>query len=179
MFDALIVSIANCTRRHARRVVDLLSGWVRAQSENMLLDPRPYLSQSMGMPMSTSDAIVTLGGRRASAGRYIYYRTLMEIIRVVPQEQLGDDVALNLEHSAFSVFRSERTEDFVHRRAVSTLLIDFLSELSKTRFLTVSERFTRELSGLSSSVTKDTEAKIEHILKGVRKLNLRVSHLPL
>lgn len=174
-FDTLIVSMANCTRRHARRVVDLLGMWVRTQSENALLDVRPYVSQSMGMPISTQEAVVTLGGRRASAGRYIYYRTLMEIIRVVPREQLGDDVALNLEHAAFSVFRSERTEDFVHRRAVSGLLVDFLSELSKIRFLTVSDRFTRELTGLTSGVvTKDTEAKIEHILKGVRKLNLRV-----
>jgi hypothetical protein len=88
-------------------------------------------------------------------------------------------VALNLEHSAFSVFRSERSEDTVHRRAVSGVLVDFLSELSKTRFLTVSDRFTRELSALASAgVTKDTDAKVEHILKGVRKLNLRVSYSP-
>lgn len=126
------------------------------------------------MQMRQDEAAVVLGGRKASAGRYIFYRALMEIIRVVPREQLGDDVALNLEHSAFSVFRSERTEDFVHRRAVSALLVDFLSELSKTRFLTVSDRFTRELSGLSGATTRETEAKIEHILKGVRKLNLRV-----
>jgi hypothetical protein len=177
-FDALILSIANCTRRHARRVVDLLGLWVRNHIEKAHSGD-VYLSQSMGMRMGVDDEATVLGARRVSAARYIYYRTLMEIVRVVPREQLGDDVALNLEHSAFSVFRSERSEDTVHRRAVSGVLVDFLSELSKTRFLTVSDRFTRELSALASAgVTKDTDAKVEHILKGVRKLNLRVSYSP-
>ncbi|GMK55966.1 hypothetical protein CspeluHIS016_0210220 [Cutaneotrichosporon spelunceum] len=173
-FDALILSIANCTRRHARRVVDLLGLWVRNHIEKAHSGD-VYLSQPMGIRMGLDDEAIVLGARRVSAARYIYYRTLIEIVRVVPREQLGDDVALNLEHSAFSVFRSERSEDTVHRRTVSNVLVDLLSELSKTRFLTVSDKFTRELSALvSAGVTKDTDAKIEHILKGVRKLNLRV-----
>ncbi|BEJ00337.1 hypothetical protein CcaverHIS631_0501940 [Cutaneotrichosporon cavernicola] len=173
-FDALILSMANCTRRHARRVVDLLGLWVRNHIEKAHSGD-VYHPQPMGIRMGIDDEAAVLGARRVSAARYIYYRTLMEIVRVVPGEQLGDDVALNLEHSAFSVFRSERSEDTVHRRAVSGVLVDFLSELSKTRFLTVSDRFTRELSALASAgVTKDTDAKVEHILKGVRKLNLRV-----
>lgn len=44
------------------------------------------------------------------------------------------------------------------------------------RFLTVSDRFTRELSKYASSAqpTKEAEARIEHLLRGMRHLKLKV-----
>lgn len=136
---------------------------------------RNHLSQSMGLQIRPDEAASMLHSRKQLAAMYLYYRALIEIVRIVPPEELGEEIALNLEHAAFSLFRSDRPDDFANRRTISTLLIDFLGELSKTRFVTVSERFTRELSGLSSSQAKDSDAKVEHILKGVRKLRLRVS----
>ncbi|KAL1411204.1 Cell morphogenesis protein PAG1 [Vanrija albida] len=172
-FDQVLVSLANCARAHARRVIDLLNTWCRIQSDNISSnDVRSHLSQSLGFQVRPDEAASVLGSRKASAAKYIYHRALIEIVRTVPT--LGEDVALNLEHSAFSLFRSERPDDVAHRRDVSALLVDFLGELSKTRFLTVSDRFTREISGLSSGASKDQESKIEHILKGVSHLKLKV-----
>jgi len=135
---------------------------------------RSHLNQSMGLQIRADEAAAMLASRKQLAARYIYNRALIEIVRIVPPDALGEEVALNLEHAAFSLLRSERADDYAQRRTISSLLIDFLGELSKTRFLTVSERFTRELTGLSSTGAKDTDAKVEHILKGVRKLRLRV-----
>lgn len=175
-FDELLSELGICARRHARRVIDLLTAWCRQQSDYMSTsDVRAHLSQSLGLQIRSEDAASVLASRKASAARFILYRALITIVRIVPSDSLGEDVALNLEHSAFSLFRSERTEDHVHRRAVSALLVEFLSEMSKTRFLTVSDRFTRELSGLSGGQSKDNDAKIEHILKGARQLKLEVS----
>lgn len=43
------------------------------------------------------------------------------------------------------------------------------------RFLTVSDRFIRELSHLARAApTKESEARMEHLLRGMRKLKLRV-----
>jgi hypothetical protein len=46
--------------------------------------------------------------------------------------------------------------------------------LADPRFLTVSDRFIRELSRYAAAPTKETEAKIEHLLKGMRRLKLKV-----
>ena len=46
--------------------------------------------------------------------------------------------------------------------------------LADFRFLTVSDRFIRELSRYAAAPTKETEAKIEHLLKGMRRLKLKV-----
>lgn len=174
-FDQLLLSLGNCARRHARRVIDVLTAWCRQQSDYLpLSEVRAHLSQSLGLQTRTEDAAAVLGNRKASAARFIFYRALIEIVRIVPPDALGEEVALNLEHASFSLFRSERVDETAYRRAVSALLVDFLSELSKTRFLTVSDRFSRELAGLSSGQSKDQDAKIEHILKGVRQLKLKV-----
>jgi hypothetical protein len=135
---------------------------------------RNHLNQSMGLQIRPDEAAALLASRKQLAAKYVYNRALIGIVRIVPPEALGEEAALNLEHAAFSLLRSERADDISHRNTISALLIDFLGELSKSRFLTVSERFTRELTALSSTGGKESDSKVEHILKGVRKLRLRV-----
>lgn len=172
-FDDTLNQLANCSRRHARRVLDVLSSWCRVQCEPMIAaEVRSQLKQSM-VQLRPDEAAYILNSRKTSAAKYMYYRALFGIVQSVPPQDLGEDVALNLENAAFNLFKSERPDDYI-RKDLSNLLVDFLGELSNNRFLTVSERFTHEIGTLNAAAPKDLDARVEHILKGVRHLKLKV-----
>ncbi|WVR05048.1 hypothetical protein IAU60_002060 [Kwoniella sp. DSM 27419] len=179
-FDALVRSLAHCGIRHARKVVEVLMEWGRDHTGNISANEvRAHLDRSLGSHMRVEDAAAILQSRKASAARYIMNRALIELLKVVPKDSLDDELGIMLEQTAFTAYRSEKLEDtilFPHRRAVSQLQIELLGQLSTTRFLTVSDRFVRELGKFVTSTqpTKEIEAKIEHLLKGMRSLKLRV-----
>lgn len=129
--------------------------------------------------MRVEDAAAIISARESSAARYVLNRALIELVKVTPKDALGDEIGMSLEQNAFNNYRSEKIEDnnqFPYRKAVSQLQIELLGELSRTRFLTISDRFTRELSQYASTTqpTKEVEARIEHLLRGMRYLKIRV-----
>ncbi|KAK8869950.1 hypothetical protein IAR55_000519 [Kwoniella newhampshirensis] len=179
-FDSLIDSLAHCGNRHARRVVDHLMSWCRDHSGNIgASEVRAHLDRSLGLQMRVEDAAAILQARKSSAARYVLNRALIDLLKVIPKDSLDQELGMSLEHNAFNAYRSEKLEEimqFPHRRAVAQLQVELLGQLSGTRFLTVSDRFIRELGKYASSAqsSKDSEAKIEHLLKGMRHLKLRV-----
>ncbi|WVF72479.1 hypothetical protein IAT40_007294 [Kwoniella sp. CBS 6097] len=179
-FDSLINSLAHCGTRHARRVVDLLLGWCRDHCGNIgASEVRAHLDRSLGLQMRVEDAAAILQARKASAARFIMNRALIELLKIIPKDSLDQELGMTLEQNAFNAYRSEKLEEimqFPHRKAVCQLQVELLGQLSNTRFLTVSDRFIRELGkhATSSQPTKEAEAKIEHLLKGMRHLKLRV-----
>ncbi|WWD15776.1 hypothetical protein CI109_100199 [Kwoniella shandongensis] len=179
-FDSLINSLAHCGNRHARRVVDILMSWCRDHCGNIgASEVRAHLDRSLGLQMRVEDAAAILQARKSSAARYIMNRALIELLKVVPKDSLDQELGMSLEQNAFNAYRSEKLDEimqFPHRKAVSQLQIELLGQLSNTRFLTVSDRFIRELSKYAGSTqpTKEAEARIEHLLKGMRYLKLRV-----
>ncbi|ORY25725.1 putative cell polarity protein [Naematelia encephala] len=179
-FDSSVTSLVQCARRHARRVVDLLSGWTKGHCEGIgASEVRAHLDRALGLQMRVEDAAAILGARKSSAARYVLNRALIEMIKTVPRDAIGEDLGMSLEQNAFNTYRAEKLDEnaqFSHRKAVSNMQIELLGELSTTRFLTVSDRFTRELSmhATSAQPTKDTEIRIEHLLRAMRHLKLRV-----
>jgi hypothetical protein len=136
-FDANIVSLAQCGKRHVRRIVDMLNGWCRGHCEGIgASEVRMHLNQSLGLQMRVEDAATILGGRKTSASKYITNRVLIELIKMTPKEALGEDLGMTLESNAFNAYRTERLEEhtqFLHRKAVSNLQIELLGYLSDTR----------------------------------------------
>lgn len=189
-FDMLITSLANCARRYARKVADLLNGWCKTHCEGIgASEVRAHLDRSLGLQMRVEDAAAILGGRKSSTARFILNRALIELIKLVPRESLGEELGMILEQNAFNAYRSERLDEGLqvpHRKAVSQLQIELLGCLSTNRyvrcgdsaypsFLTISDRFIREMGKYSSSQqTKESEMRMEHLLKGMRHLRLRV-----
>ncbi|WWD01575.1 hypothetical protein V866_008520 [Kwoniella sp. B9012] len=179
-FDSLINSLAHCGTRHARRVVDLLTCWCRDYTGNIgASEVRAHLDRSLGLQMRVEDAAAILQSRKSSAAKFIMNRSLIELLEVIPKDSLDQELGMTLEQNAFNAYRSEKIEEiiqFPHRKAVSQLQVELLGQLSNNRFLTVSDRFIRELSkhATASQPTKEAEAKIEHLLKGMRHLKLRV-----
>ncbi|KAL7422234.1 Cell morphogenesis protein PAG1 [Cryptotrichosporon argae] len=178
-FDELIGSLSNAARSHTRRIVELLTGWCRAQCEAIqAAEVRAQLSRSMDLRIRVEDAAAILGSRKSSAAKYIYIRALIELVRAAPKEAFAADVGMNVENTAFGLYKPDRPDEhaqYPHRRAVLQLVVELLGHLSNTRFLTVSDRFTRELAALvNAPPAKDTEHKIEHFLRGMRHLKLKV-----
>ncbi|WWC69609.1 uncharacterized protein I206_103552 [Kwoniella pini CBS 10737] len=179
-FDSLIDSLAHCGIRHSRRVVDLLMSWSRDFTGNIgASEVRAHLDRSLGLQMRVEDAAAILQSRKSSAAKFIMNRSFIQLLKVIPKDSLDAESGMSLEQNAFNAYRAEKPEEiyqFPHRRAVSQLQVELLGQLSNTRFLTVSDRFIRELSkhtGQSQS-TKENEAKIEHLLRGMKYLKLRV-----
>ncbi|WVW83281.1 hypothetical protein I302_105300 [Kwoniella bestiolae CBS 10118] len=179
-FDSLINSLAHCGTRHARRVVDLLMSWCRDYTGNIgASEVRAHLDRSLGLQMRVEDAAAILQSRKSSAAKFIMNRSLIELLKVIPKDSLDQELGMTLEQNAFNAYRSEKIEEiiqFPHRKAVAQLQVELLGQLSNNRFLTVSDRFIRELSKYTSTnqPTKENEARIEHLLKGMKHLKLRV-----
>ncbi|WWC85329.1 uncharacterized protein L201_000192 [Kwoniella dendrophila CBS 6074] len=180
-FDSHINSLAHCGTRHARRVFDLLMNWCRDYTGNIgASEVRAHLDRSLGSQMRVEDAAAILQSRKSSAARFIMNRSLIELLKIIPKDSLDAELGMTLEQNAFNAYKSEKLEEiiqFPHRKAVSQLQIELLGQSSKTRFLTVSDRFIRELSKYSSNnnqPTREIESKIEHLLRGMKYLKLRV-----
>lgn len=136
-FDTSITSLAQCGKRHCRRVVDLLSGWCRGHCEGIgASEVRAHLNQSLGFQMRVEDAATILGGRKTSAAKFILNRVLIELVKQTPRDAMGEELGMTLELNAFNAYRAEKVEEhsqFPHRKAVSNLQIELLGHLSGTR----------------------------------------------
>jgi hypothetical protein len=138
-FDAAITSLAQCGKRHIRRIVDMLNSWCRTHCEGIgASEVRMHLNQSLGLQMRVEDAATILGGRKTSAARYILNRVLIELVKMTPKDALGEDLGTALETNAFNAYKTERLEEhsqFPHRKAVSNLQVELLGHLSATRYV--------------------------------------------
>ena len=177
-FDDLVTSLGHCGKRHARRLVELLNMWCKSQCEGIgASEVRAHLNRSLGMQMRVEDAAAILTGRKSSAAKYISNRATLTLIKLTPRDALGDELGMAIEQNVFNAYRSEKLEESMqvpHHKAVLQLQAEVLGVLSATRFLTISDRFARELARLSTGQTKESEARIEHLLRGIRQLQLRV-----
>lgn len=138
-FDGLVTSLAHCGRRHARRVVDLLNGWSKSHCEGIgASEVRAHLDRSLGLQMRVEDAAAILAGRKSSAARCILNRALIELVKLVPREALGEELGMSLEANAFIAYRSEKSDEtaqFPHRKDVAQLQVELLGQLSYSRWV--------------------------------------------
>jgi hypothetical protein len=89
------------------------------------------------MQMRVEDAAAILGGRKSSAARYLLNRAMIEVLRILPKESLGEEMGMILEGNAFAAFtyRLDKDEGNPHRKAVSQLQVELLGEISRTRWV--------------------------------------------
>ena len=136
-FDTLITSLAHCGRRYASRVADLLNGWTKSQCEGIgASEVRAHLDRALGLQMRVEDAAAILGGRKSSSARFVSNRALIELIKTIPKEALGEELGMVLEQNAFVAYRSEKLDEsqqVPHRNAVSQLQVELLGQLSMFR----------------------------------------------
>jgi hypothetical protein len=89
------------------------------------------------MQMRVEDAAAILGARKSSAARYLLNRGLIEVVKVVPREVMGEELGMSIEGLAFAAYvhRGEKEDGTSnpHKVAVAHLQVELLGELSRTR----------------------------------------------
>lgn len=131
--------------------------------------PKPVIDSVMYWRKSKRDVASAHPGaeRRSLASIYILSRVLMEVVRQTPPEVLGDELSSKLEDI---VFKQLLQADIITlrvpsvRRANWKLLSQLLGELARSRFGSVCDRFTTQLS----------ECPQEHLIEAMRYLPLRL-----
>lgn len=119
-----------------------------------------------------------INDRRSTVSIYILCRVLIEIIGQSSLEAVTNDMAYKLEDIIFNQLRSADPEILARsplRVANWRLFGMLLGVMSNLDFETVTDRFFKELEDLKEvQVTKDGEAKVEMVVRGMTYLRLKV-----
>ena len=119
-----------------------------------------------------------INDRRSTVSIYILCRVLIEIIGQSSLEAVTKDMAYKLEDIIFNQLRSADPEILARsplRVANWRLFGMLLGVMSNLDFETVTDRFFKELEDLKEiQMTKDGEAKVEMIVRGMTYLRLKV-----
>ena len=119
-----------------------------------------------------------INDRRSTVSIYILCRVLIEIIGQSSLEAVTKDMAYKLEDIIFNQLRFADPEILTRsplRVANWRLFGMLLGVMSNLDFETVTDRFFKELEDLKEiQMTKDGEAKVEMIVRGMTYLRLKV-----
>lgn len=120
--------------------------------------------------------------RRSTISIYILCRVLIEVIGQTTLECVTEDMADKLEDIIFNQLRSADPDTLASsplRMANWTLFGQLLGVMSSIDFERVTDRFFADLEKIANTMTKDTEAKVELIVKGMSYIKLKVHILRL
>ncbi|CAG8748822.1 5869_t:CDS:2, partial [Racocetra fulgida] len=95
-----------------------------------------------------------------------------KLVKQVRPETLRDDVGKQLEDLAFKHVIDSRSSR--HAIAVYDLFAELIGELSRIRFMSVSDRFISELERYTPNALKEQESKIELLIRGMHFLQLKI-----
>lgn len=115
--------------------------------------------------------------RRSTISIYILCRVLIEVIGQTTLECVTEDMADKLEDIIFNQLRSADPDTLVSsplRMANWTLFGQLLGVMSSIDFERVTDRFFADLEKIANTATKDTEARVELIVKGMSYIKLKV-----
>lgn len=120
--------------------------------------------------------------RRSTISIYILCRVLIEVIGQTTLECVTEDMADKLEDIIFNQLRSADPDTLLSsplRMANWTLFGQLLGVMSSIDFERVTDRFFADLEKIANTATKDTEARVELIVKGMSYIKLKVHILRL
>ncbi|KAG1841892.1 cell morphogenesis N-terminal-domain-containing protein [Suillus tomentosus] len=180
-FDDLLNSLGKIAQKHPRPVIDSIMRWRRSHNENVSADIlKHHASQS---PLWTRGARVQepsalLNERKSLASIYIMCRALISVLSVLSKDALGDTLGFTLEETTFEQFKRPDLKllaQSANHRLNAELYATLLGHLANVRFVSVTDRFLGELEPVANGqVAKDLDTKYEHLVKGLRHVQLRV-----
>ena len=116
------------------------------------------------------------GDRKSLISIYILCRVLIEIVKQVNFDTIGDDLGDKLEEIVFSQLRSTDPiliSSSIIRSANWNLFAELLGCMSEKRFLSVSDRFIADLEKVPPVAPKEMEPSIHLLIHGMRYLKLK------
>ncbi|CCG81243.1 putative Cell morphogenesis protein [Taphrina deformans PYCC 5710] len=116
--------------------------------------------------------------RKSLVSIFILCRTLIEIVRQINADTLGNDVGDKLEEIVFNQLKNADPESLYYsslRIANWTLFAELLGWLSGIRFASVSDRFIADLEKSGRGlISKEKEPRVEMIINGMRHLQIKI-----
>ncbi|CAG8444465.1 573_t:CDS:10 [Acaulospora morrowiae] len=184
-FDKLINSLGYIARHKPRAVIDLVLSWRKEKQESKFESlEAPFHkrhSSDTALMRSTNKELDDIRKeRKKQVTLYIVSRALVEIVKQLQPDTLRDDVGKQMEDLVFKMMFELRPEDVNRSRhvtAVYELYSELIGGLSKTRFMSVSDRFIAKLEGftkLPPGALKEQDTKIELLIKGMYHLHLKI-----
>ncbi|KAG1732965.1 cell morphogenesis N-terminal-domain-containing protein [Suillus lakei] len=180
-FDDLMGSLGKIAQKHPKPVIDSIMRWRRSHNENVSTDIlKHHTSQS---PLWTRGARVQepstlLNERKSLASIYIMCRALIAVLSVLSKDALGDALGFTLEEKTFEQFKRPDLKllaQSANHRLNAELYATLLGHLANVRFVSVTDHFLGELEPVANGqVAKDLDTKYEHLVKGLRHVQLRV-----
>ncbi|CAG8647227.1 35844_t:CDS:10 [Gigaspora margarita] len=180
VFDKILNSLGYIARHKPKPVIDLVLIWRKEKLELKQDGPEPshkrHLSDTV-LPIRGREVDDILKERRKQATLFIVCRTLIEVVKQVRPETLRDDVGKQMEELAFKHILDLRPEEMQrsrHALAVYDLFAELIGELSRIRFMSVSDRFISQLERFTPNMLKEQESKIELLIRGMHFLHLKI-----
>ncbi|KAK9476437.1 cell morphogenesis N-terminal-domain-containing protein [Lipomyces japonicus] len=117
--------------------------------------------------------------RKSLISIYILCRVLIEVVKQTSADMLGEEMGDKLEEIVFKQIKasdSSLLNSSVIRSANWNLFAELLGEMSKLRFISVSDRFIAELEKTNGDVnmSKEQEINVQLIIHGMKYLKLTV-----
>lgn len=177
-FDKLLRSLGYIARHKPKVVIDSVMVWRKSKSESND-NPLPKLSGDiMTQAARSKEAASVLVQRRSLVSIFILCRALIEIIKQVPADALGEDLSNKLEDTIFNQFKTADPEQIVksaNRQANLSLFAELMGWLADLRFTYVSDRFIGELEKTAKGfIPKEKEPQLEMLIRGMRCFKLKL-----
>ncbi|KAI5804972.1 cell morphogenesis N-terminal-domain-containing protein [Geopyxis carbonaria] len=185
-FDKLIGSLGYIARHKPKPVIDCLMHWRKSKSDaaafsrKEVTQPRhhvlPRRNTEPGGPLDGSVKESTLvADRRTTVAIYILCRVLIEIIGQTTLDRVNEDMN-KLEEIIFSQLTSADPEVLASsplRLANWTLFGQLLGVMSRIDFEQVTDHFFSELEKNGNAASKEQEAKVALVVKGMSYIKLK------
>ncbi|KAF9226296.1 hypothetical protein BS17DRAFT_777012 [Gyrodon lividus] len=163
-FDDLLHSLGKIAQKHAKNVIDTIMRWRRG------IHDFPNTSTPN---RSTLDSRAT--ERKSLAAIYIMCRALVAVLSTLPPNALSDTMGYTLEETIFDQFRRPLMSTNANYRLCAELYAGVLGCLAGIRFVSVTDRFLKELAPVAHGhVPKDLDTKFENLVKGLRYVQIKV-----
>ncbi|KAG0700602.1 cell morphogenesis N-terminal-domain-containing protein [Suillus ampliporus] len=177
-FDDLMGSLGKIAQKHPKPVIDSIMRWRRSHNENVSADIlKHHASQSPPWTrgVRVQEPSTLLNERKSLASIYIMCRALIAVLSVLSKDALGDALGFTLEETTFEQFKRPDLKllaQSANHRLNAELYATLLGHLANVR---VTDRFLGELEPVANGqVAKDLDTKYEHLVKGLRHVQLRV-----
>ncbi|KAG5513854.1 hypothetical protein PMAC_000476 [Pneumocystis sp. 'macacae'] len=191
IFDKILRSLGYIARHKPKPVIDSFMYWRKSKLETSII---PMLnkeclfdgnvkneSQLQHDPnfnaIQFNRKVSVIKDRTSLISIFILCRALIEIVKQVSADALGDELGNKLEEIVFNQLR------YTNPRVLSTsiirlanwnLLVELLGWMSKVRFSSVSDRFIADLEKFRGNITREKELKVEMVIHGMKSLKIKL-----
>ncbi|KAG5437458.1 hypothetical protein PCANB_000886 [Pneumocystis canis] len=192
IFDKILKSLGYIAKHKPKLVIDSFMYWRKSKSETSVIPVinKEYLFNERDIKnnfqlqyssnlntFQLNQKVSVIKDRRSLVSIFILCRGLIEIIKQVSVDALGDDLGNKLEEIVFNQLRYTNPRvlsNSIIRLANWNLFVELLGWMSKVRFSSVSDRFIADLEKFKGNISKEKELRVEMVIHGMKYLKIKL-----